>query len=149
MRGHGLSALAGAAMIAAVVGTTPAQAATRQQIDWCENKVGEVSFELEISGCTAAIESGKWSGKNLAWAFSNRCNAENQTNNYDSAIADCTQAIHLDPNFSNAHLNRGNSYTDGKHDDDRGIADYNEAIRLNPNAKQAYNGRGNAYYHKN
>jgi hypothetical protein len=27
---------------------------------------------LRISGCTAAIEPGKWSGKDLAWAYDGR-----------------------------------------------------------------------------
>jgi hypothetical protein len=37
------------------------------------NKGNSFSPDLRINGCTAAIQSGKWSGKNLAWAFNNRC----------------------------------------------------------------------------
>ena len=33
----------------------------------------EHDLDLQISGCTAAIRSGQWQGKNLAAAYSNRC----------------------------------------------------------------------------
>jgi hypothetical protein len=32
----------------------------------------QMSSDRQIESCTAAIQSGKWSGKNLAWAYNNR-----------------------------------------------------------------------------
>ena len=74
----------------------------------------------------AAIQSGRWSGKDLAWAFNNRCRAYNDNNETDRAIADCTDAIRLDPNYAGAYDNRGIAY--------RTKSDYDrvEATRLHP-----------------
>ena len=133
-----------ACLIVAAGAASPAGAQTQQQIDWCVDKGNTFSPDLRISGCTAAIQSGRWSGKDLAWAFNNRCRAYNDNNETDRAIADCTDAIRLDPNYIAAYNNRGAEYQDKK-DYDRAIADYNEAIRLDPNYAGAYDNRGIAY----
>jgi tetratricopeptide (TPR) repeat protein len=62
---------------------------------------------------------------------------------WDSAIANFTEAIRLNPNFASAYYNRGRAYS-MKDDRDRAIADYTEAIRLDPNKADAYYFRGNA-----
>jgi len=98
---------------------------------------------------------------------------------YNSAIADFTQAILIDPNMAEAYTYR--SWAHGRNnnneqalidaneaircnpqlamgyfvrgrlqsDNDRAIADYNEAIRLDPNHVDAYNNRGVSYENKN
>jgi tetratricopeptide (TPR) repeat protein len=66
---------------------------------------------------------------------------------YESAIADFTQAIQIDPNLAAAYNNRGNAYYNKK-DYDRAIADYTQAIRLDPNDPDRYYNRGNAYNKK-
>jgi tetratricopeptide (TPR) repeat protein len=48
---------------------------------------------------------------------------------FDNAIADCTEAIRLDPKDALAYLNRGLAYR-SKGDSDKAIADFKEAIRL-------------------
>jgi tetratricopeptide (TPR) repeat protein len=63
---------------------------------------------------------------------------------YVTAVADFTEAIRLNPNYTNAYHNRGLAYKN-KGDYDRAIADYTQAIRLNPNDASAYFNRGNAY----
>jgi hypothetical protein len=50
----------------------PAAAQSRQDIDWCVNAAHGFSPDQQVSGCTAAIQSGKWSGQGLAWAFNDR-----------------------------------------------------------------------------
>ena len=50
---------------------------------------------------------------------------------YDKAIADYTEAIHLDPTDAQAYNNRGIAYVD-KSDLDNAIADHTTAIRLGP-----------------
>jgi len=51
---------------------------------------------------------------------------------YDRAIADYTQAIKLNPNYSEAYNNRGVVYQD-KGNKSLAIADYRTAVRLDPN----------------
>src|SRR5262244_419059 len=95
---------------------------------WCVNEAKE-SPDLQISGCTTIIRSGRESNKNLAIAFNNRGNAYYDKKEHDRAIADYDQAIKLDPNYARAFYNRGISYDDkGLHD--RAIEDYTHAIRL-------------------
>ena len=66
---------------------------------------------------------------------------------FDKAIADCNEAIRLDPKYALAYNNRGNAWHDKKNYD-KAIADYNEAIRLDPTYAFAYNNRGDAWYDK-
>ncbi|MGD0026121.1 MAG: tetratricopeptide repeat-containing serine protease family protein [Xanthobacteraceae bacterium] len=114
---------------------------TQQQIGWCKGS-GEPSPDLMIDGCTAVIQSGP-----RAWAFNNRGSAYGRKGDYDRAIADCTEAIRLDPKYAHAYNNRGFAYH-AKGDNDRAIADYNEAIRLDPKYALPYNNRGFAYLAK-
>jgi len=51
---------------------------------------------------------------------------------YDSAIADYTDAIRIDPNYAIAYNVRGNAYY-SKRDYNRAIADYEAALRIEPN----------------
>jgi lipoprotein NlpI len=75
-----------------------------------------------------------------AFAYNNPCNTYNLKGDYDRAIADCTEAIQLDPKYAFAYNNRGLVYN-AKDDHDRAIADYTEAIRLDPKYALAYKNR--------
>ena len=108
---------------------------------WCVNKGNAFSPDQQISGCTAAIESGRWSGQELAWAFNNRGLAYQDKHDYDRAIADYDEAIRLDPKYDPAFNNRGAAYL-AKGGHDRAIADLNEAIRLDPRDSGQYLNRG-------
>ena len=48
--------------------------------------------ELRIGGCTAAIGSGQWEGKDLAWAYTNRGAAYRDIDDAVQAIEDFDQA---------------------------------------------------------
>ena len=67
-----------------------------------------------------------------------------ENKDYDTAIAEFTEAIRLDPNNDYFYVIRGNAYV-GKGQYDTAIRDCTEAIRLNPNYAFAYGTRGEAY----
>jgi lipoprotein NlpI len=64
---------------------------------------------------------------------------------YDRAIQDFDEAIHLNSNDAKAYNNRGVAYQK-KGDYSRAIQDYDQAIRLNANYTIAYSSRGYAYF---
>jgi tetratricopeptide (TPR) repeat protein len=82
-----------------------------------------------------------------AEAYLNRGLAYCEQGDFDSAIADFTQAIKLDPNYAHAYIYRGVAYGT-KGDNDSAIADFTQFIRLYPNDAEGYVGRGGAYYMK-
>ncbi len=146
-----------AAWIAIAVGFTVslALAQTQQQIDACAGK-GNVSQDLRIGACTAVIQSGRWSGSRLVWAFLGRGDAyynkyyEDTSLNKDAinrAIQDYDQAVRLDPKSSEAFNSRCHAYN-AKGQYDRAIQDCDQAIKLDPKNGGAYYGRGEAKYGK-
>jgi len=68
-------------------------------------------------------------------------------NAFDTALADFSKAIELNPNLAMAYLYRGVTYID-MNDHDKAISDYTQAIRLNPNLLKAYIYRSSAYTNK-
>jgi hypothetical protein len=69
MSGLSFGAVMRTATIVATMLAEPAPAQTQQQVDWCVNKNSAFSLDRRISGCTAAIISGKWKGPSIAWAY--------------------------------------------------------------------------------
>jgi len=66
-------------------------------------------------------------------ALVSRAEAYAAKDNYDQAIADCDEAIRIDPNNPRVFYIRGNSYQSKKKSNYfRAITDYTEAIRLDP-----------------
>jgi tetratricopeptide (TPR) repeat protein len=119
---------------------------TNEQIKWCESK-GDISPDLRINGCTAVIQSGRWSDTGLAEPLNNRCAAFLAVGEYDKAVADCDQAIKLSPRYALSYLNRGNAYF-AKQDYNHAVADYDQAIRVDPGYAFAFRNRGLAYSRK-
>ncbi|MBR8833751.1 MAG: serine protease, partial [Stigonema ocellatum SAG 48.90 = DSM 106950] len=60
---------------------------------------------------------------------------------YKGAIAAYSQAIRLNPNYTDAYNYRGNARY-GLGDNKGAIEDYNQALLINPNYDKAYNNRG-------
>ena len=112
----------------------------------CTGNAG-IPWSTQIVECTKAIKSGEFKGKELAWAYFNRGNANIRTGRHDNAIADYSEALKLEPTDADIYNNRGNALR-RKGQYDRAIADYNEAIKLAPNDPDPVNGRGNAYFNK-
>jgi len=122
----------------------PALAQVSDEWVRCLNKKGAYSFDVAIVACTAVINSGKETQATLAIAYSNRGHAYDSKGDKDRAIADYSNAIHLNPTDSNYYNNRGVAYRT-KGDNDRAIDDYTKAIELDPKHAQAYANRGNAH----
>jgi tetratricopeptide (TPR) repeat protein len=80
-------------------------------------------------------------------AFTGRGNVYYAKQNYDSAIADYSDAIRLDPQYALAFTNRGAAYYQ-KQNYDRAIADLSEAVRLDPKYAFAYFNRGWFYFYR-
>jgi lipoprotein NlpI len=100
-----------------------------------------------LRSCTAAIQSGNLSQRDLATAFNNRGNAYFGKGDDDHAIQDYSQAIRLNPTYSSAFSNLGLVYK-FKGDFDRAIQNYEQAIRLNPTSVWGFAGRGSVYFAK-
>jgi tetratricopeptide (TPR) repeat protein len=63
---------------------------------------------------------------------------------YDEAIGSFSAAVELNPQYSEAYLNRGLAWA-GKGDLDQAISDYTQALESSPRDGQAYKNRGLAW----
>ena len=125
--------------------TPAAQADFSQEIGMCE--FGGNHPDIRIIACTRNINSGRFTGQNLAIAFTNRGLAYKRKGLWNKAIADYDEAIRLKPDLAETFINRGTAYY-YKGQFDRAIRDYGEAIRLKPDLAQAFSNRGNVYRKK-
>lgn len=103
----------------------------------------KVSGDSAVEACTRVIDSGRWQGEGLSWAYGNRGTARRAMGDLDGAIADYSRAIELDPREPKGYYNRGSAKQE-KNDLDGAIADFSRAIELNPQYVFAYNNRGTA-----
>jgi tetratricopeptide (TPR) repeat protein len=108
-----------------------ASAQSGEQEDWCFADQEKTQDEA-VAGCTALIEGGKLSKDKLATAYTNRCLVHMQRKANDLAIADCTQAIAVEPGNAFAYAQRGEAYCQ-MGNIERCVADFDEAMRIDPN----------------
>src|SRR5215813_3751551 len=101
----------------------------------------DVPWGEQIAGCSKAIESGRYAGKDLAKALIFRGKAYGQTGDIDRCLADIEEAIRLDPTNAFAVGARGDVYLVRK-DYERALADYTKAAALDPNNALVFVGRG-------
>jgi tetratricopeptide (TPR) repeat protein len=94
-----------------------------------------------LSACTHLIDSGR-----LVFLFS-RAQIYFRNGMYDSAIADLSAFVRLNPNDVRALNDRGLNY-EKKGEYDKAIDDYSEAIRLDKGSALSYYNRGRAYEKK-
>lgn len=127
-----------------VANDAPAGGVTQREIDACVNRDKKSSLDDQINGCTESIRSGRWSGKDLAWAYGDRCIAHKDKAQYDVAMRDCNEAISLDPQDAYAYNTRGAIYhlTDKY---DQAIKEYSTAIKLDPKFIDPLHNRGMSY----
>jgi len=108
----------------------------------------DVPWVEQIAGCSKAIESGQFAGKELAKAFTARAYCYAQVRDIDRSLADLDQAIALDPGNAFAIGGRGDMYL-VKKDYAHAIAAYTAAIAIEPDNAPAFTGRAMAYYLSN
>jgi tetratricopeptide (TPR) repeat protein len=99
------------------------------------------SLDDQIAGCNAVIASGRLSGHELGTAYSNRGFVYVEKHDFDRAISDFDEAIHVYPGVADNYLYRGTVYMN-KEDYAHAIVDFGEAIRLDPRNIIAYSNRG-------
>lgn len=89
-------------------------------------------------------DEAKSNKKHDAITYYNQGYAFAKQGQYQQAIDEFNEAIHLQPDNFKAYNSRGSAYNNlGK--SQRAVADYNEAIRLKPDYADAYHNRGAAY----
>ena len=107
--------------LSVVAGLVLLSRAVADDLETCVSATGDE----KIAACTRAIDSGRWQGPGVAWAFANRCSGYGSSGDNDRAIADCNEAIRLDPNYVLAYNKRGYAYA-AKGDYERATVDFNE-----------------------
>lgn len=107
----------------------------------CSNDGGKFSVEARLAGCSSLIDSGKWKGGEIAWAYANRCiiyNAQGQT---DKALANCNLAIQQDPGTWLAYQIRG-EIAEQQGNPEKAVADYDKAIEAGARNAAIFINRG-------
>jgi tetratricopeptide (TPR) repeat protein len=127
---------------AAALPAAPAAAAT----DW--EMCGKQSGDTAIAGCSRAIGSARYAGKDLAVLYFNRAVEYLNRKDYDRAVTDYNESIRLDPKVADAYAGRGRAWR-LKEDYDRALTDLDAAIRLNPKDANAHDDRGMVWHLKN
>jgi tetratricopeptide (TPR) repeat protein len=85
--------------------------------------------DAAITACTQAIQSGRFSGAELASIYDNRAIELRQQGEFDRAIADYSAAIRIDAELTGAYAGRGLAY-EGKAEAENAKADYRKALTL-------------------
>jgi tetratricopeptide (TPR) repeat protein len=93
----------------------------------CETASGDEA----LAACDRAIASGKFTGRNLSYLYSDRGFMRMQTGEIDRALADLNEAARIDSSNFYAFWNRGAIYA-AKGDLDRAREDFTTALALNP-----------------
>jgi tetratricopeptide (TPR) repeat protein len=127
-------------LFVAAIALAPAAATAQNAEQWnCRGDADDL--DAQIKGCTQAMQSGQYSGKNLAWAYINRGSVYDYQRDFDRAIADLDEAIRLDLDAVAAYQNRAASYRNSGRLE-RALADLNRAAQLDPGDARTYLSRG-------
>jgi tetratricopeptide (TPR) repeat protein len=131
------------ALLIAATPLWPTSASAQSAEEWnCRGDTRDLDAQIE--GCTRAINSGKYRGKGLAWAYTNRGSVYDYQKDFDRAIADLTEAIRLDPGAVVAYQDRAASYRN-KGQYTLALDDLSQALRLAPKEARTLMSRGVIY----
>ena len=138
-----LRCLAALAAIACLAALASARAQT-PDLDACGRSADHAT---RIKACSTIIATPGNPPAMVAWAYANRCQAQENARSFDAAIADCSEALRIDPGTAGVYNLRGFAYY-AKGDADRALADYDAALRLKPDDAYAHAARGHIYLAK-
>ena len=125
-----------------------AHAALRASIEIAEAETGtKPSFTQANNADLAVARKNELTGETSVETLITCALAYAKKGQFDLAIANCDEAIRLDPQYAPAFCNRGAFYCQ-KSDGDHAIADFDQAIRLDPKEATAFYNRGNLYKKK-
>ena len=107
-----LSVIAVAALVVALllISADPDGIDGTGDLDAGLNAASNSDYELAIANFTAVIESGNYSGHDLADIYRNRGFAYYSLGDFDRAIADFDVVVRLDPGDKQSYYNRGRAY---------------------------------------
>lgn len=107
----------------------------------CANSDGKASPAQREDACSFVIDQRKWKGKEISWAYANRCAVRYKLKQLDRALADCSEAIDQDPDQANAYQLRAEIHR--KRDNRaKALEDYDKAIELGVKSPAVFAGRG-------
>ncbi len=136
----GLHRAAAVLVASAIAGATAARAQT-PDMDACGQGTQAAA---RILACTNIIGTASNPPALVAWAYANRCQAQETAQQYDAAIADCSESLRLDPDNARVLNLRGFAYF-AKGDADSALADYGSVLRLDPTNAYAHSAMGNVF----
>lgn len=109
------------------------------------NDCAIVPAEAAIPYCTRGIESGRYTGAELAGLYLNRGLRYDYLKDRERALSDYNAALKVDPAHVKAYNNRGGLYHTQFKDNERALADYDQALKIDPNYPNSYLGRGGVF----
>jgi tetratricopeptide (TPR) repeat protein len=124
--------------------SVPALGASRHDHEDCDSD----DYARIIAGCTQIAQDPKEGPKMRAIALVGRGLAHQDRHELDSAIADFTQALQLNPKDPLAYNNRGLAYNE-KGDHEQAIADLTKAIEIDPLPRSDVGGNGHVNIYAN
>jgi tetratricopeptide (TPR) repeat protein len=104
-------------------------------------KAGE--FNGVIAECNKGLLIAK-EGKDLLQLYNTRGNALDEMGNHELAINDFDEALKIDPNNSNIHLNKAISLQKSG-EFEKALNEYDYVIKINPKLGEAFVNRGNLH----
>jgi lipoprotein NlpI len=131
-------------LIALLLAGPLAPAQSNDHVANCAAETQSEDYDLAIDDCSAVIDSGRLSDRELAVAFNNRGLGHFNKKDYDRAIQDFDQAIRLNPHAPDYFYRRGLAYFEKK-DHDRAIQNFDEALKLGPDNVSILKQRGSAF----
>jgi tetratricopeptide (TPR) repeat protein len=107
----------------------------------------KAAAEARVAGCGKFIDGEKRTGKDVAWAYANRCIAFRALNQTEKALADCDQAIVEDTGNAVARQVRG-EIRRSRGNLDGAMTDFDEAIASGEKSAALFSQRGSLAFLK-
>jgi tetratricopeptide (TPR) repeat protein len=101
--------------------------------------------DTQIAACSWAIQSGKWSGARVAWAYNDRALGYLNMGRIDDATTNYREAFRLNPTSAAASLEQHAQSLTNKGENAKALVDYGILLALAPPSAVIFNNRGVVY----